>query len=229
MSSDPYPGILALMRTALQTADRQAPPVSEIANPVITLSRDEGSNGDEIATMLAGRLHIECYDYEILDTIAKRTHANPALVSQLDELIYDPRGLWLYGTIVGLDLSQDTFHRHLINVICGLALFGGVIIGRGGHLILANQATLKLRIVGSADVCAARIAERRGIDLKEAQDTAREANEARDRFLQHHFNHSRDDPKTYDIVLNTDRFQSIPAAVDFLEAAIKARQETEKA
>jgi len=179
--------------------------------------------------MLAGRLHVECYDREVLDTIAKRTHANRELVSQLDELIYDPRGLWLYGAIVGLDLSENTFHRHLINVICGIALFGGVIVGRGSNLILANQATLRVRMIGSPDVCAARIAKRRGIDISEARDTAREANEARERFLKHHFHHSLNDSKTYDVVLNTDRFESIPATVDLLEAAIKARQATETA
>ena len=101
--------------------------------------------------------------------------------------------------------------------------------GRGSHLILANQATLKIRVIGSPDVCAARIAERRGIDLTEARDTARQANEARERFLKHHFHHSLNDSKTYDVILNTDRFQGVPATVDLLEAAIKARQESEKA
>src|SRR5437867_8710865 len=53
--------------------------------PWITVSRQLGSGGAELAARLADRLGWQLYDHEILAAIARQEHITERLISDLDE------------------------------------------------------------------------------------------------------------------------------------------------
>ena len=52
---------------------------------IITIGRQHGSNGHEIATLLAEELHIPCYSKEILDRAAENSSFSREIFKSYDE------------------------------------------------------------------------------------------------------------------------------------------------
>jgi cytidylate kinase len=65
----------------------------------------------------------------------------------------------------------------------------------------------RVRVTGSPEVCARRLSEQSGIDLREAQRRVQETDEARATFIHTHFRQSVREPERYDLVVNTDRLE----------------------
>jgi cytidylate kinase len=189
---------------------------------VVTISRDHGCSGDEIAERLAQRLGVPLYSKEILDKIAERTHVDPAVVKQLDEAVGKARDLWLYSLFTGQDASADTYKKHMINVILTLSRTGGVIIGRGAHIVLGRTSALRVRITGSPDVCAQRLAKAEDISLEEAKKHIHDVNHQRGKFVWDAFHARLSDPTSFDLVVNTDRLGDIEHVVEMLHNAAQA-------
>lgn len=190
--------------------------------PVVAVSRDYGAGGDEIARLLAERLGVEVYDSLILDKIAERLHAEPESLKVLDESISRARDMWLYRMWTGLDVSPGTYKRHLVDVIFSLARVGGVIMGRGAHVVLSTSKALRVRITGSLDVCAERVAAREEISLEEAKARVQEINHARGKFVWDMFGVRHNDPSMFDIVINTDRLGDTDYVLETIINAMKA-------
>lgn len=184
--------------------------------PVVCISRDYGSGGDEIAKQLAQRLGVDLYDRVIVDRIAQRLHAEPETMRALDTAATKLRDMWLYSLVTGQNLNADHYKRHLVNVILSLGRNGGVIVGRGAHLILARSGALRVRITGSPDVCAKRVAEAEGLPLDLARKRVDEVNHSRAKFVWDNFQERTNDPRTFDLIINTDHIAENSRVVDML-------------
>ncbi len=192
--------------------------------PVVCISRDYGTGGDEVARWLAERLGVAVYDRVIVDRIAQRLDAEPETMRALDAGASQFRDLWLYSLVTGQNLNADHYKRHLINVIVNIGRSGGVILGRGAHLILAHSGALRVRITGSSDLCAKRIVEAEGIDFETARKRVEEVNHNRGKFLWDHFQERSNDPRTFDLIINTDHIEDRQKVVDMLIEALKMVQ-----
>lgn len=172
--------------------------------PLVCISRDYGAGGDDLGRVLAGRLNVGYYDSAILDKIAHRAHSDPQVLKALDEGVRKARDMWLYSFVTGQDLSRDTYKRHLVNVVLSLGRIGGVIVGRGAHIILSGSPALRVRITGSEDVCAARIAAAEGLSLEAARRKVTEINAERGKFIWDTFHIRQNNPHCFDLTINTD-------------------------
>ncbi|CCQ74345.1 AAA family ATPase [Magnetospira sp. QH-2] len=190
--------------------------------PVITISRTMGSGGNEIAEMLAKRLGVDCFSREILDAIAKQTQTNSSLMNKLHESVSSASDAWLYSLLTGKKVSRDDYHRHLVTATRALYKVGGVILGRGAHIILAGRDVLRVRITGSPEVCAKRIAMQEDMPLERAEKMVKESNKKRGNFIKEQFAHKANDPLDYDLEINTDHFASYDQVVDLLEQAVNS-------
>ncbi|MTJ80455.1 MAG: cytidylate kinase-like family protein [Telmatospirillum sp.] len=188
--------------------------------PVVCISRDYGSGGDEIAELLARRLGVELFDRIIVDRIAQRLDAEPETMRALDAGASKLRDLWLYSLVTGQNLRADHYKRHLVNVIVNIGRSGGVIVGRGAHLILANSGALRVRITGSLDVCAHRVMAAEGLDLEAARKRTEAANHDRGKFVWDQFQERTNDPRTFDLIVNTDHISDYGKVVDMLVDAL---------
>ena len=189
------------------------------ARQVICISRDYGSGGDEVARLLAKRLGLELYDRVIIERIAKRLDAEPSTMQAVDAASGKLRDLWLYSLVTGQDLSEGSYKRHLVNLVVTLGRTGGVILGAGAHLILAHSGALRVRFTGSTEICAKRIAAAEGLTLDQAVKRVEEVNHRRGEFVWEHFQQRLNDPRTFDLIINTDHVHQHDKVVDMLIAA----------
>ncbi|MDR3437182.1 cytidylate kinase-like family protein [Telmatospirillum sp.] len=215
---DVQKAIQAIM-TAMNTVGEELPVAP--ARPVVCISRDCGSGGDEIAALLAAHLGVEVYDRVIVERIAQRLNAEPETMRALDVGAGKLRDMWLYSLMTGQNLSADHYKRHLINVVVSLGRSGGVIVGRAAHLILANSGALRVRVTGSLEICAKRLASAEGIDLDTARKRIEEVNHNRGKFVWDHFQERSNDPRTFDLMINTDHIADRKKVVDMLVDALK--------
>jgi cytidylate kinase len=177
-----------------------------LATYVVTISRGYGALGKEIGQALADRLGVRCCDKMILQEVAKRAAVDTRLVEALDERIRHIKGDWWQHLFSEKTYSHERYLKHLVKVVLNISAKGGVIIGRGAHLILGPAHCFRVRITGTAEKCAARIAEREEIDLEAARRRVAAVNAERAAYIKRLYDVEIGDDSHYDLVLNTDRF-----------------------
>ncbi len=215
--SDVQKAIQAMLK-AIHTPPGAGPAIAH--RRVVCISRDCGSGGDEAARLLAERLGLEVYDRVVLDRISKRLDAEPETMRAIDASSGQLRDLWLYSLMTGQDLSTDSYRRHLLNVIVSLGRSGGVILGRAAHLVLARSGALRVRIICSPEVAAKRVAAAEGLSADAAVKRVEEVNRGRAQFVWEQFHERLDDPRTFDLTINTDHMADVSKVVDLLVEAI---------
>lgn len=177
---------------------------STYQNPIVTVSRDPGSNYEIITQKLAQELGVNCYDRAILDAIVTDSKMHRSFMERFDErcagLMDDLANSIMFGQF---SLNDDYFCS-LKQVVKVIAMKGGIIVGRGAHLILTDPEVLRIRITGSQDVCVNRLMENLSISKEEALKTYTRIKSDQAMFLKKQFNNDIDDPSNYDLTLNTD-------------------------
>jgi cytidylate kinase len=214
MSHDDFQALIAYVQA---THLRQGHP--ELPPPVISIARDHGAGGEEIAAALGEKLDVKVFDKEILNRVIRAAESDPSLLRMLDENLPRRAGLSLVATFMGEpDLTPD-YIRLLTRVVNGIAHSGGILLGRGAHLLLQGPRRFRVRIVGSPDVCARRLA---GNDTAAVAGKTAEVNRIntnRAAYIKEYFNVSHDDPLQYDLMINTDHFGNL---ADVAEVILKA-------
>jgi hypothetical protein len=172
---------------------------------VVTLAHDRGSGGREVGRRLAARLGVEYYDKEILDAIIEAVPQDRILMERLDKQVSHTRDEVMRQIIFGQS-ALDEYRRQLIDVVLNIGRKSGVIVGRNAApFILANHKAFRVRIVGSPDVCAGRLAERERIPVDEARQQVLQAREDHAAFCKQLCGRDLNEPEAYDLILNTDR------------------------
>jgi len=186
---------------------------------VITISRDLGSGGDEIAFNLCKILGYSYFDKNLMYDAAKKMGVSEGSIIDFSEDSYKIKSI--VDKILGrkrrvvTHLKENASIRKTLDeekclevvqtVINNLAGRGKmVIVGRGGQAILKNKANvLHVRIIAPMDVRIDREMAAEGISREDALKAIEENDKAASEFLQTFYNISWDDPINYDIVLNT--------------------------
>jgi cytidylate kinase len=196
-------------------ATEQQASMTRKATYVVTVSRGYGSLGKQVAQSLAERLGVRCCDRDILEEVAKRAAVDLELVAKLDENVRHAGIEPWKAFFTGKSLSEQRYLEHLGKVIMNISRTGGVIIGRGAHMILGPRKAFRVRVIGSLDACAARIAEREQLDLEAARQRVRTIDNQRAGYLQKHYGVDIADCSVYDLVINSDRF-NVQQIVDLI-------------
>lgn len=194
--------------------------------PLVTIARDHGSGGEEIGRGLAEALKVNYFDKEIIERIAKSAGTDPGMMAALDETVRDQFQIWLSSFMGGRQASPSEYQRNLVRIVLAIAPMGGVIMGRGANVILRKHSVFRVRIVGSPEACARRLAAAEGKDMREAASRIQHINQERARFVWEAFKVRTNEPINYDIVVNTDHFPDLHKVVGFLAAAYAAHDDT---
>lgn len=208
--------ILTQMRESRAERDKH------VRRPVVAISRDHGAGGEEIGQALADRLQVDYFDSAIIDRICEAARSDRKMMSILDETVKDRWGAWLYALLAGEKTSPSEYLRHCVNAILGIAATGGVIMGRGANIVLRGRPILRVRIAGSVEICAQRLAFRDGGSARALAASIREINRERARFLWENYRARMNDSLNYDIVVNTDHFYDLTQVVELLLTAFRA-------
>jgi hypothetical protein len=185
------------------------------ASYVVTISRGCGSQGEEVAQTLADRLGVAASDREILEAVAHRAAVDVELVARLDETVRDA-GLRPWRKLFPVAaLSEQRYRDLLVSVILNISHRGGVILGRGAHLVLGPKRAFRVRIVGSHEQCAARIAAREQLSLEQARERVLAVDHERAGFIRQYFGVECADDSAFDLVFNSDRYD-VPQIVELI-------------
>jgi len=206
----------AVIKALIAANESKKPEIEATPPPTVTISRDFGSGGNEIAAMVAERLGVRIYNKEILDDIAKQKNANKELMEKLHETVNTASDAWLYAMVFGKNVTRDDYQKALVTAIRAIYRSGGVIMGRGAHVILEGRKILRVRITGTVDACAKRVAQREGIDLGEAKKKVRERRSVRGKYLWNIFSSRINDPTKFDLTINTDMFTNYAQVADLI-------------
>jgi len=190
--------------------------------PWVTVSRQLGSGGQELANRIAADLGWQVFDHEIVSAIARRTDTQEVLLSRLDEHAVGPINDYLARLLDSRNVGQVPFLQEMVRVIWSLAKQGSaVIVGRGANWFLGSRFGLRVRVVAPLDVRVARTAEVEGLDRQAAERRVREHDEAQEAFIRQVFGQHIGDPEGYDLIVNLGALDLDSASVAIREALLK--------
>jgi len=191
--------------------------------PWISVSRQAGSHGSELAARVAERLGWHAYDKEILAAIATETFSDELVLSRLDEHGVSEFDEYLVGLIVPEDPGQARYLVGMTRVIARLARQGrAVLVGRGAGWLLTPACGLRVRLIGSMDARVAEVARSQGVAPDEARRLVAENDKAQRAFINQAFQREIDDPAGYDLFLNVPDL-GFDVALETVVAAAKTK------
>lgn len=201
----------------------------------VTISREYGSGGGEIAARLAHRLGWRLVDHEVVTQIARRLGVEEEDAAAHDEhaeswVVQFLATMQTVGPMVALPSNlafppdDASYARALREVVHGAVLAGqSVIVGRGSQMILRERRdTLHVRIVASLDLRVAYVSQRENLTHAAALQRVQQKDQDRRRYLTTHFRHAPDDAYLYDLVLNTNVLD-LDSCVSIIQVALQAK------
>jgi cytidylate kinase len=164
---------------------------------IITISRELGSRGTEIADTLSSRLGYSKLDKESLEVLLRKLGMSEPQFDRDDE---KRPGFWEQFTLEKgryLDFMKAAMYRFAGERDC-------VIVGRGSNVIFRGvPGTLRLRIIAPTKVRAARLSERLGMEETQALRMIHQSDHDRAGYHRYFFNAGWDSAADYDLVVNT--------------------------
>jgi cytidylate kinase len=204
---------------------------------VITISRQYGSGGSDIAKLVAERLGWTLIDNEFVDRVAERAGCTTEEVQQQEErvptlierlaraLTVSAPEMFAAAADPQVALPPEDRLVRLTEAVIAEAVQQGdvVMVGRGAQAYLAERAqTLHVFVVGPRDLRVAEAVRRLGGTGEEAAKRLDGVDEGRRRYVKTHYDRQWDDPVGYDLVVNTGRF-AYEAAADLIVHAARKR------
>jgi cytidylate kinase len=185
----------------------------------IAISREAGANGCEVAHAIGARLGWPVYDRELVQMLADHMGVHAGIIEELDER----RASWLRECVEAFAdvhrVSHTAYVRHLVPALLTLAAHGQcVLVGRGAPHLLPRASTLRIRLVGKREDRIAVIQKRRGLSRDDAARWIDREDRERAGFVKDHFHTAVDDPRHYDLIINSSHFSIDECAAIAIEA-----------
>ena len=187
---------------------------------LITIGRQIGSGGLQVAKHVADRLGIEVYDKNLLMLTAKEGGIAPEILYSKDE---KPVGMGRFARFLGIrssvysdsqiysdasTLSQDDLFALQSKVIKDIARSGsGVFVGRCADYVLRDfDNMMSVFITADEPDRIARVAARHGLDEAAACKYIADGDRRRSGYYNYYTFKKWGDGASYDLCLNTSRF-----------------------
>ena len=199
---------------------------------VITISRQFGTGGHEIGAELARRLGVKLLDKQILNEMAKKSR----IVEEAMEKIEARNPLWRddftdfyrnymsraeYNGLEHDQTSHELFEAQADIIRQIVEEESCVIVGRCGFHIFENHPNaLKIFVHSSEDCRKHRIAEKYGLDLRDAAAMVVDNDYSRELYTKTFTGKDWTDARNYDISLDVRMF-GVNGAVDFIMKCIE--------
>lgn len=192
---------------------------------IITIGRQHGSSGREIARLLAEKLNIKCYDKEIVDEAANHSDFSRDLIEAFDEkrmsaFILHAGG---YGLNENFRLNMQVVSAQF-DTMRKIADKGDCIfVGRCADYILRDYKDLvSVFILGDMDERLKCLERRQGLDEVEARKKIKEVDKDRSSFYRYYSDQTWGDAQNYDLCINSSKL-GVEGTVQVILDYIKAR------
>ena len=185
---------------------------------IVTISRQPGSGGEEIARSLAEKKGFRIFDKEVLRGKLIELEVPEPMIDRYDE---KKPGIWS-----GFSEAKEKYLHFMKKAILEFAMEGDcVLLGRGTQVLFSGiPGVVKVRIVAPVGQCALRFSEEHGYYLKEAEKIIRHINNEREGFYKSFFHRKLDSFMLYDLIINTE-FLDVDASLSLIEDAIETKMD----
>jgi cytidylate kinase len=209
---------LAEQRT--RSSERTVP---EPPRAVITISRQAGTDGAELARAVAEALGFQLWDQELVHRVAERTGAPETLLRSVDERARNAIEDLLAGVLMGDASTEGEYLAQLVRLLHALAHRGSaVIVGRGAQFVLAPERALKVRVVAPLEARVRNLVSSGNLSNAAALSELEKIDRERLQFVRRHYRRDASDPSAYDLVVNVGTLGA-SVAVDVIVAAYRAK------
>jgi len=186
---------------------------------LITISRQYGAGGSEVAKLVADALGWRLVDNELVEKVGARAglsaeeiagieERTPSFIERLAQVLATSTPeLFPPPTGTVPELSEATLVRITEAVVAEAAAEGrAVLVGRAAPAVLAREReALHVKLVASRPFRIRVAATRLGLDLKDAERVMQQTDAQRERYHREHYGRDWSDPVGYHMVLNTER------------------------
>ena len=172
----------------------------------VTISRQMGSQGMEVAQAAADTLHFRRIRQELIRAAAKRAGTPEMALAFIDDL-----GLLDVCPAPETCLAFRTAISELMHAYADSG--GVVIVGRAGQVILrGHPRALHVRVISPLEVRIERVAAAQGIHATAARAQIEASDHSRKTYLRRFYQVHWSDPGLYHLVINTARYTPEQAA-----------------
>jgi LacI family transcriptional regulator len=200
---------------------------------VITISRQYGSGGDEVATRICEMLGYRCFDKRLMAQIASEMTLSDSEIVDFSEDDYKVRSFLdlLFGASTPRTVAQVRSWKEdatgarvpevkLLDENQAIALVQAtieasykqgniVIVGRGGQAILKDKpGVVHVRIEAPLEIRVKRIQDQKNIDTAAALEMVTERDKASADYLKRFHDIDWSDPALYHLVINTGQWNT---------------------
>jgi cytidylate kinase len=195
--------------------------------PFITVSREPGSGGKEIAKRLAKHLNFHFFDKEIISHLFEKDK----IKLQQYEKLYDEKNINFINELINEIiypnlLTQDKFVRELTTFITKLTLSGKcVILGRGANFFTDHRFGFHVRITAPFDFRVQKTVQYEHLSQSAAKIKVTQVSNERKQFAEKYFSHHIDNPTFYDLILNRAHY-SLEDCQDIIKNAFRKKMKT---
>mgnify|MGYP002520577089 CR=1 FL=1 len=205
-----------------------------MADNIITIGRQFGSNGREIGHRLATKLNIPFYDKEILNETAKNSGLSEAVLKSLDErpsksflysLVMDPYGFGFNNPGYQTNLSQQAFQA-TYDTIKKLAEDGPCIfVGRcADYALRHNPKLVRVFIYAPMEERVNTISQRFNLTEDKARAQINKEDKARASYYNYYTSKKWGAMESYDICINSSLMgmdKTVDLLVDYIDSIEK--------
>lgn len=185
----------------------------------ICVSRQVGTDGEDVAQGLGERLGWPVFDREILDAMAGDDAVRRQIYESMDErdLTWWEEAL---RSLMQSEFVRNDYFKKLSETLLSLARQGTcVFLGRGADLLLPDEVGFRVRLVAPAASRIEHIAALHQLTTIEAGQWVGRVESERRRFFRRHFGIEADDPVRHDMTINLARF----SRSETIEMILRAR------
>lgn len=190
---------------------------------IISISREYGSGGHNIARHLAERFELPIYDHNLLDEITAGKNMNKEKLAKYDE---KPKFKGAYRSVKGLSNSpEDAIAEMQFNFLREKASSGEsfVIVGRCSESILKEyEGLVPIFVMADRDFKINRVMTERHFTEKEAIMAIKRHDKKRKAYHNHFAEGKWGDSRYYDMCINSGRL-GLKGTTDLLEDYIRRR------
>lgn len=195
-------------------------------NLIITIGREFGSGGIEVANELSKRLGIPVYDKELINKAAKDSGLSKNFFEKKDE----KKSLFSLSSILSYDniMSDESVFNIQCETIRNIGLQGSaIIVGRCSDYVLRDfDNTLNIFLTAPIESRIERVMKRDGISHDEALAKIEKKDKGRAEYYNYYTFGKWGYSSTYHLCIDT-HFWGIEKTVDIIINALEARKDNE--
>jgi cytidylate kinase len=203
------------------------------SRPVVTLAAFYGAGGTVVGPRVAERLGVPFLDRGILAAVAERLQVPEEAAAEYEE---PPRGgvgrfldsLAKVGIsdatpMDNLELEEHRYRAETEEFIASAAVSGGVILGRGGQVVLRGRpGVLHVFLGGPPEARVRQAMEIEGVDRETAQRRQEAHDRARVQYVSRNYGATGLDPDLYHLWIDSTALD-LDTVVDLIVAASESR------